>query len=83
MPVKWFINGKPTTTPVLKAGSYSHLFFNGSWSEDEGNALYAEIFTDIDPYPTMVPCTQAEYDALVQAGTVNSSTLYLIEEESN
>lgn len=30
----------------------------------------------------IVQLTQAEYDALVQAGTVNSSTLYLIEEES-
>ena len=31
----------------------------------------------------IVQLTQAEYDALVQAGTVNSNTLYLIEEESN
>lgn len=30
----------------------------------------------------IVQLTQAEYDALVQAGTVNSNTLYLIEEES-
>ena len=41
----------------------------------------AEIDERLDKVKTLVTLTQAEYDALVSAGTVDDNTYYFIKEE--
>lgn len=54
---------------------------SGSFPAADAEDILMPDGSRLSERPRLIPVTQAEYDALVKAGTVDENTLYLIKEE--
>ena len=70
------INNMIDPLPSQTGNSGKFLTTDGTSTSWSGNIVQSTTIS------TIVQCTQAEYDALVQAGTVDANTLYIIQSAS-
>lgn len=74
-------NAKATTASAIQLGTGTNSTSN-TFQVKNTTLLDANNKVPLSTLP-IVQCTQSEYDALVQAGTIDPNTLYIIQEESN